>query len=337
MSDTAPSSSERRSQLWVVLLTLAAVALAAWLWFGWRAPAGIAPVTPVPPVPQVATAPASSAAPAPLSASQVQRGIERARDELQRNPKDAAAWAMLAHTHEMAGQFKEAAEAYRRLLALRPQDAQAHADFADALGVASQGSLQGEPAKLITRALELEPANFKALVLAGKEAFERRQYAAAVGFWERALKATGDAALQRPVATSIAEARALMAPTTAGPAASATAQPFVAGRVTLASALKGQVGPEDTVFVFARPADGSRMPVALLKKRGRDLPLDFALDDTLAMTREARISQHAQLRIGARVSKRGDAIPAAGDIEAELGPVPLGSTGLALELSHVRP
>jgi cytochrome c-type biogenesis protein CcmH len=79
------------------------------------------------------------------------------------------------------------------------------------------------------------------------------------------------------------------------------------------------------------------MPVALLKKRGRDLPLDFALDDSLAMTREARLSQHAQLMLGVRVSRRGDAIAATGDLEGELGPVKLGSSGLVLELSRVRP
>jgi len=308
------------------LLAAAAVALAAWVWYFGRG--GREATTPPP-----AAAPPAAAVPAPLSASQVQRGIERAQADVQKDPQDAAAWAMLAHSSEMAGRFDEAGKAYQKLLALRPQDAQAHADYADALGVANKGSLRGEPARLIMHALELEPTNLKALVLAGKEAFERGRFAEAVSFWQRALKGTQDPALRGPVQTSIAEAQALMSPG----AAASSAQPFVTGRVTVAAALKDKVGPDDTVFIFARPTDGSRMPVAILKKRGRDLPLDFALDDTLAMTREARLSQHAQVMLGVRVSRRGDAIPVAGDLEGELGPVKLGSAGLVLELSRVRP
>jgi len=321
MSATATNSSDRRPP-WLALLAVAATVVAGWFWFSHRGKTE-AP-SPAPPI---------SAAPAPLSASQVQRGIERAQDDVKRDPKDAAAWAMLAHSSEMAGRFDEAGAAYQKLLALRPQDAQAHADYADALGVTQKGSLQGEPARQIQRALELEPANLKALVLAGKEAFEHKRYADAIAFWERALQATQDPALRRPVETSIAEARAFIAP--AGAASSA--QPFVAGRVTVAAALQGKIGPDDTVFIFARPTDGSRMPVALLKKRGSELPLDFALDDTLAMTPQARLSQHAQVMLGVRVSRRGDAIPVKGDLEGELGPVKLGSSGLVLELARERP
>jgi cytochrome c-type biogenesis protein CcmH len=79
------------------------------------------------------------------------------------------------------------------------------------------------------------------------------------------------------------------------------------------------------------------MPVALLRKKGSDLPLDFALDDTLAMVPQSRLSQQAEVTIGVRVSKRGDAIPVAGDLEGEVTPVKLGVTGLRLEISRVHP
>lgn len=280
---------------------------------------------------------AVSAAPAPLSASQIERGIESARAAVERNPKDAAGWAMLAHSHEMLGRFDEAGKAYVQLLALRPQDAQAHADTADALGVANKGSLQGEPARLIARALALDPTNLKALVLGGKAAFERQRYAEAIALWERALPLTKADAVRRPIETSIAEARAFsgVAASASSPAVAGLA--FVAGRVTVAPALQAQIAATDTVFIFARPVEGSRMPIALLRKQGSDLPLDFALDDSLSMVPQAKLSQHPQLTLGVRVSKRGDAIPVAGDLEGELGPVKLGATGLKLEISRVRP
>jgi cytochrome c-type biogenesis protein CcmH len=107
--------------------------------------------------------------------------------------------------------------------------------------------------------------------------------------------------------------------------------------VTVTADLRSRIAADDTVFIFARPVQGSRMPLALLRKQGRDLPLDFALDDSLAMVPQARLSQHEQVMLGVRVSRRGDAIPASGDLEGELGPVTLGATGLKLEISRARP
>jgi cytochrome c-type biogenesis protein CcmH len=285
------------------------------------------------PLPAPASAPAK---PTALSASQVERGVDEATQAVQRDPQDAAGWAMLAHTYEMQGRFDRAVDAYRKLLELRPQDAQAHSDAADAMGVLQHGSLQGEPARLIARALVLDPSNLKALVLGGKEAFERRSYAEAIALWQRALPVTTDPAVRRPVQTSIAEARALMgSPASASAASAADAAPFIAGRVEVSAALRGRIEPDDAVFIYARPVSGSRMPVALLRKRGRDLPLDFALDDTLAMVPQALLSQQTQVMLGVHVSHRGDAIPTAGDLEGELGPVRVGAKGLVLRIDHV--
>lgn len=326
-------SKDLRSRALPVILIAGLTAVAGW-WFT-RGPTS--PLQGLGSTGPTATAPASSAAPSPLSASQVERGIANAQEAVQRDPKDAASWAMVAHSNEMLGRFDQAAEAYGKLLALRPQDAQVHADYADALGIVQRGSLQGEPARLIAKALVLDPANLKALVLGGKEAFERRQYGDAIALWERALRATDDPAVRVPVETGIAEARALSSPNSAAAPASAAGLAFVSGRVTVADSLRGRIGPDDAVFVYARPVEGSTMPVALLRKRGRDLPLDFALDDSLAMVPQSRLSQQARVIVAVRVSKRGDAIPASGDLEGQVGPVKLGATGLRLEIDRARP
>jgi cytochrome c-type biogenesis protein CcmH len=212
-----------------------------------------------------------------------------------------------------------------------------HAEAAESLGAAQGGSLAGEPAKLIAKALTLDPANSQVQVLSGKLAFEQRRYEQAISAWDKARQATQDSAVQRQLDTSMAEARALAA-AAAGQSASAPAGlAFISGRVTLADALKDQVQPGDTVFIFARPAEGSRMPVALLRRKVSDLPLDFALDDTLAMVPQSRLSQHPRVVVGVRISRRGDAVPAKGDLQGQLGPIAVGSTGLKLVISDVVP
>ena len=65
------------------------------------------------------------------------------------------------------------------------------------------------------------------------------------------------------------------------------------------------------MFVFARAADGSRMPLAVQRARVADLPLQYRLDDSLAISPQARLSQAAEVRIEARVSRSGNATPGA--------------------------
>jgi cytochrome c-type biogenesis protein CcmH len=95
--------------------------------------------------------------------------------------------------------------------------------------------------------------------------------------------------------------------------------------------------PEDTVFVFARPPDGSRMPIALVRARVRDLPLAFTLDDSTAMLPDRKLSQHADVVLGARVSRSGNATPQPGDLEAELQKVKTGARGIALVIDRKLP
>jgi cytochrome c-type biogenesis protein CcmH len=247
---------------------------------------------------------------------------------------------MLANVEMMRGNLAEAVTAYRKLLALQPQDAQAFAEAAEALAAAQGGKLAGEPAQWVDNALRLAPDNLKARAMAGKAAFEARRYEQAAQHWERALALASDARARQQLEVSLAEARALQGGASAAtPARSASgaAMAYVAGRVTLADALKSRIKPDDTVYVVARPAEGSRMPIALLKRRAADLPLDFALDDTLAMVPESRLSQHKQVIVRVLVSRRGDAIPASGDLQGQVGPVAVGSGGVRVEIRDVVP
>ncbi len=269
-----------------------------------------------------------------LAASQVEAKVEEAQDRVRLQPEDAAAWAMLANTQVMLGHYDEAARAFEKLRTLRPKDAQILADYADALGLASHGNLRGAPERLIAEALALDPGNFKARVLAAQLAFEGKHYEQAVQHWQVAASAaTANAQAQRQIQLNIAEARSLLP--SAKPASAGAAGSFVSGQVALAPQLAARVQPDDVLFVFARPTDGSRMPVALLKRRAADLPLDFVLDDSLAMVPQAKLSNQRQVLIAARISRRGDAIATQGDLQGSAGPVEVGSTGLKLEINDV--
>ncbi len=116
---------------------------------------------------------------------------------------------------------------------------------------------------------------------------------------------------------------------------SVVAMPTVSGTVVLAPALLKEAKPDDTIFIFARPAQGSKMPLAMLRKQVRDLPIQFVLDDSTAMSPQTRLSQAGQVIVVARVTKAANAAPLKGDLMGRAGPVPVGSKGLTIQISEI--
>lgn len=120
-----------------------------------------------------------------LGQQQVDAMISRLATRLDKNPQDAKGWIMLARAQAVLGRFDEASAAYAKSVALVPDDAQLLADYADALAMAQGQSLAGKPDLLVERALHADPDNAKALALAGTSAFEKKNFALAIKFWER--------------------------------------------------------------------------------------------------------------------------------------------------------
>jgi cytochrome c-type biogenesis protein CcmH len=101
--------------------------------------------------------------------------------------------------------------AYQRASSLNSRDAQLVADYADAQASASGGDLNGESRQSIKAALALDPADLKALALAGSAALDRRDYAHAIEFWERLEQAAGvDSGIAAQAQKNIDEVRTLM-------------------------------------------------------------------------------------------------------------------------------
>ena len=89
------------------------------------------------------------------------------------------------------------------------------------------------------------------------------------------------------------------------------------------------------MFVYARAAQGSRVPLAILRKQVKDLPLKFTLDDSMAMSPAAKLSGAQEVIVSARVSESGQAMPQPGDLQGQSGTVVPGASGLVIEISQV--
>lgn len=275
-----------------------------------------------------------------ITPEKVEEMVTRLAARLESSPDDPEGWRILARTYSVMGRYPEAVRAYERAVPLVPGDPDLLSDYADALAMTQGRSLEGKPLELVERALAIDPDHWKALALAGTAAFDRKEYARAISYWERLRKSLPpESEMERSVEASIAEARALSgakAPPKAAKAPAA-APGKVTGRVSLAQGLAARAAPTDTVFIFARAAGGPPVPLAVLRRQVRDLPLEFALDDSMAMAPNMKLSGFAEVVIGARISRSGGATPQSGDLQGLSKPVKVGTTGIAVLIDTAIP
>ena len=277
---------------------------------------------------------AASAAPDPAQLALLDQLAER----LKSHPQDAQGWLLLARAQVSLGRHVDAVDSFRKATELRTPDAGVLADMAYAVAMANGRRLAGEPLELVERALAIDAEHPKALGLAGTAAFDRQDYAGALKHWETLARLQpADGLMREQLQVSMAEARrlgALQALRAPVPVADPAPAPQVRGTVRLSPSLRAKVSPEDTVFVFARAVDGPKMPLAILRKQVKDLPLAFTLDDTLSMSPAAKLSGAKQVVVGARVSKGGQAMAQPGDLQGFSKAVAVGAVGVEVEIDQ---
>lgn len=287
--------------------------------------------------PQAAAVPAAPGERHALSRPQLEQMAATLAERLQAQPVDAEGWRMLGRSYTVLGRYRDGAGALRRASELAPDDPDLLADLADLTGMAQGKRLAGEPARLVQKALDLDPRHSKALALAGSVAFEARDWAAARGYWERLVAVLpADSPLARSIQGSIAEATQLESGTPA-PAPAAAAPAVITGEITLDPALASRLQPGDTLFVFARAAEGPRMPLAVLKRPAGAAPFSFRLDDTMAMAGGPKLSDASRVVVGVRLSRSGNATPQSGDLVGSSAPLDPRSQGVRIVVDQVQP
>ncbi len=305
-AQSASAKPPPRALAWAVGLALPAAAVGLYLFLG--EPRALDPAR--------LTAAAGDAERGGFTMAQIEAMVEGLAQRLQEQPDDLEGWRMLGRSYAALGRLDRAARVYEQAVARFPADPDLLADYADVLAMLQGGSLEGRPVELLRRALALAPAHQKALWLMGTAAYERQDYAEALGYWRRLQQLLPPGSREaQAMAANIAEVQRLMGGVAGEGQARAEAKAQVNGVVELDPALRGQVSPDDTVFVFAKAPEGPPMPLAVLRARVRDLPLRFTLDDSMAPTPMARLSDHREVVVAARISRSGEALPSSGDLE----------------------
>lgn len=300
--------------------------------------------------------------PANLQRPTTQQMLDQLRAHLADKPDDLKGWLLLAQVYQAMDKPGPARDAYGKALKLAPDNTDLMVAWAETDAQARPEHLISDRGRsLLQAAIGKSPKDQRGLWLLGISDYQHGQFANASRLWRRleaqlqpgtpvaqAVKRQIAMADARAAGKSQQEAMALLqspsTPSTGTPAPATSSSTtdhaegvHLAVHVTVAPSLRSRVRPGDTVFVFARNANGSPMPLAVARLKASELPTTVMLTDGMGMTPQARLSDARRVTVIARISRSGQALPAAGDLQGQSGPLAVqdGKT-VDIVIGHVR-
>jgi cytochrome c-type biogenesis protein CcmH len=240
----------------------------------------------------------------PQQMSAVIEAIEKR--SLQR-PKNLHYLSLLGRYYMGQEDYIRAVATYESLALEVPEDSQVLALAAQAGYLANNRQLSGNGRLQAEQSLAIDPEQRTALGLLGMASFEQGQFSAALNYWQRLL------ALEPPNSETaqmilgiIERARQQIASSEGGSIEpQLNPQPMLGVTVNVSAPPGNAVADTDTVFVLARGANAdSRMPIAVQRLTGSQLPFELRLDDSSSMAGQ-KISQAELVVVVVQVSPDG--------------------------------
>jgi cytochrome c-type biogenesis protein CcmH len=226
---------------------------------------------------------------------------------------------MLGKSYKYLQNYPAAAEAFAHAYSLLGEQPEIMLLYADALAFAQDEQLAGKPAELVFKALEKEPTNIQGLWLGGMAKAQAGDLAQALSLWKKLESLLPDnSAEKRETQQLLAKLESQLTEGITNqpeePIKQTNAAAEINVQVSLADNLKALANPNDSVFIYAQANAAQKMPLAVIRKQVKDLPLTASLNDSLAMMPSMKVSSFDKVIISARISKSGQAITQAGDL-----------------------
>ena len=254
--------------------------------------------------------------------------LSQLEQRLINEPDDIDGWLMLTNSYTTLERYPDALRAIDNLYRLKGDDPTVLLRYADILSMVNGGTFTGKPTELINNALQLDPENANGLWLAGLAANERGEINNAIDYWQRLVpKLEEGSEPQQQIKHYIQLARQHFEQSQKGMAQNGrdSDEPIyddnmpaqgnaIQVNVSLSDTLINEANENDTVFIYAKAIVGPPMPLAVLRKKVSDLPLQATLDDSMSMLPSHKLSNHSNVQVIARISASGNANAQTGDL-----------------------
>ena len=256
----------------------------------------------------------------------MQTAVAALQKRIKNDPQNLDNWLLYGRSMMALKKYDEAVNAYEKARQLQPDNSWVLASLAEAKAFAAgHGNFRGEPEKLLQQALELDPDNQKALWLMGMNAFEKNQPEQAEKLWTHLLTLVDNPRVAEQLSAQIDRVRQQQGKPPLQNAASGqesneaatTEAAAIPVRIDISPAMKAHLGDKPAVlYVYAKPTAGMPMPIAVVRGNASGFPVTVTLTDQNSLQPNRRLSGFDQVKVGARISFSGNAMPQPGDIEA---------------------
>lgn len=248
-------------------------------------------------------------------------------------PDNSDAWYGLGQAFINIGEFDKAIESFDQVIRIEGESAELYGAKAQAYYYKDNQTISSDVQEFIDKALALNPADASTNILMGMHNFMNQNYEIAIKYWETVINAGKPNVNTQALSEAVAEAknRLLQAANGQGIGQSNPAQinndqtdigPKLTVNVDISENIKEQLiqGEDKVVFIYAVSSDAKhgRMPVAAVKMKASDLPVTVVLNDSKAMSPQAKISDVPAVNIYAVISASGSVGTKSGDFKAEL-------------------
>ncbi|MGB1199028.1 MAG: c-type cytochrome biogenesis protein CcmI [Thalassotalea sp.] len=252
--------------------------------------------------------------------------LQKIKAALTQTPDNADLWYSYGQGLVGTRQFDQAQEAFDRVIEIEGEKADIFGAKAQASYYKSQQKITPQVQAFIDKALALDAKDPSTNILLGMHSFLAKRFEAAIGYWQIVVDDNRNNVNSDALQQAINEAKSRLS-LSQNPANEAAMENDIKlnAVVSLSNEIEQELalGEDKTVFIYAIPTNGARMPLAAIKVKASDLPLEVTLTDANAMTPQAKLSNASEVHLFAIVSADGGAGIKPGDFKAEVKNVDL--------------
>lgn len=252
----------------------------------------------------------------PLTKNELQAFALALRTKLSQSGDDEVAWMLLGRVALMLNEFDMAKQSFDKTLKINPDNMQALVSYSQVLLLEGSEENMTRAAGMLSKVLQAQPNNLDAISLLALIAFERKDWLQAKAAFEVLLASMDESDTRYAMINQrISEIDLQIAQQNVATSGDQLAAQSIQVTVDIDSQLADKQPNNGILFVFAKAAKGSPMPLAVVKLTDYSFPITVELSDANAMMAGLNLSSASKIIISARISNDDSVMPSTGELE----------------------
>jgi len=252
----------------------------------------------------------------PLTKNELQAFALALRTKLSQSGDDEVAWMLLGRVALMLNEFDMAKQSFDKTLKINPDNMQALVSYSQVLLLEGSEENMTRAAGMLSKVLQAQPNNLDAISLLALIAFERKDWLQAKAAFEVLLASMDESDTRYAMINQrISEIDLQIAQQNVATSGDQLAAQSIQVTVDIDSQLADKQPNNGILFVFAKAAKGSPMPLAVVKLTDYSFPITVELSDANAMMAGLNLSSANEIVISARISNDDSVMPSTGELE----------------------